>query len=50
MSISIKIVFFGIILSLLLFQPVTAITADQDAGEQFYFELEAGPVWQSNNE
>jgi len=50
MSIPIKIVCFGIILSLILFQPVTAITADQDAVEKFYFELEAGPVWQSNND
>jgi len=50
MSIPINIVYFGIILSLIFFQPVTAITADQDAGEKFYFELEAGPVWQSNND
>jgi hypothetical protein len=50
MSIPIKFVFFGIILSLILFQAVTAIAADQDAGEKFYFELEVGPVWQSNND
>jgi len=50
MSIIIKIVLFGFILSLMLFQPVIATSADQNAGEKFYFELEAGPVWQSNND
>jgi len=50
MSIIIKIVLFGFTLSLMLFHPVIATTADQNAGEKFYFELEAGPVWQSNND
>jgi hypothetical protein len=34
----------------MIFQPVTAIVTDQDAGGKFYLELEVGPVWQINND
>ena len=47
---SIKIVLFSLIFVLMFFQSVPVIANNQDAGNHFYLELEAGPVWQSNND
>jgi hypothetical protein len=48
MSHHIKIVFYLLILTIL--NAVTAIATDQNAGKKYYVELEAGPVWQSDND
>jgi len=39
-----------LILSLLVSFTVTAIAAEQDAGQGFRIEIEVGPVWQSKND
>jgi hypothetical protein len=50
MSDPIKVLYFSLPIVLMLFQPVPANAANQDVGNHYYIELEAGPVWQSNND